>query len=80
LKAAVDAVEIELSRFSSNSKGVSTTMGDDKVVLLRSQSEIEDPLTELLREKASELLQAAVQAECEVFLARFTGRRDDQGR
>lgn len=55
-------------------------MGDDKVVLLRSQSEIEDPLTELLREKASELLQAAVQAECEVFLRRFTGRRDDQGR
>ncbi len=55
-------------------------MGDDKVVLLRSQSEIEDPLTELLREKASELLQAAVQAECEVFLGRFTGRRDDQGR
>ncbi len=33
-------------------------MGDDKVVLLRRQSEIEDPLTELL--------QAAVQAECEV--------------
>ena len=37
-------------------------------------------MTELLREKASELLQAAVQVECEEFLARFSGRRDDQGR
>ena len=55
-------------------------MSKDRVVLLRSQSEIEDPLTELLREKASELLQAAVQAECEEFLARFSGRRDAQGR
>ncbi len=55
-------------------------MGNDKVVSLRSQSEIEDPLTQLLREKASELLQAAVHAECEEFLARFAERRDDQGR
>ncbi|MBA3406213.1 MAG: transposase, partial [Gemmatimonadaceae bacterium] len=79
MKAAVDAVEIEF-RQSVSSALESTTVSKDRVVLLRSQSEIEDPLTQLLREKASELLQAAVQAECEVFLARFTGRRDDQGR
>ena len=55
-------------------------MGDDRVVSLGRQSQIEDPLTELLREKASELLQAAVQAECEAFLALLADRRDDQGR
>jgi transposase-like protein len=37
-------------------------------------------LTELLRQKASELLQAAVQAECEQFLARFAHLRDQDGR
>ena len=55
-------------------------MGDDRVVSLGRQSRIEDALTELLREKASELLQAAVHAECEEFLARLPDRRDDQGR
>jgi putative transposase len=55
-------------------------MGDDRVVSLGRQSQIEDPLTELLRQKASELLQAAVQAECEAFLAQLAGDRDDQGR
>ena len=46
-------------------------MGDDRVVSLGRQSQIEDALTELLRQKASELLQAAVQAECEAFLAQL---------
>ena len=55
-------------------------MGDDRVVSLGRQSQTEDALTELLREKASELLQAAVQAECETFLALLADRRDDQGR
>ena len=55
-------------------------MGDDRVVSLGRQSRIEDALTELLREKAGELLQAAVHAECEEYLARFAERRDDQGR
>jgi hypothetical protein len=54
-------------------------MGDGRVASLCRQSQIEDPLAELLREKASELLQAAVQAECEAFLVRLAGRRDDQG-
>ncbi len=42
-------------------------MGDDRVVSLGRQSQIEDPLTELLREKASELLKAAVQADARLY-------------
>ena len=55
-------------------------MGEDRIVQLTSQSRIEDPLTELLREKAGELLHAAVNAECEAFLERLVDRRDDHGR
>ena len=44
-------------------------MSDDKVVLLESQSCVADPLTSLLREKASALLQAAIEAECAELLA-----------
>jgi hypothetical protein len=35
-------------------------MGDDRVISLQSQSASVDPLSALLREKASELLQAAI--------------------
>jgi putative transposase len=45
-----------------------------------SQSARCDPLTELLREKAVELLQAAVNAECADFLSRFAEQRDHAGR
>lgn len=55
-------------------------MGDDRVVLLGRQSQPEDPLTELLRQNARQLLQAAVQAECAQFLAQFADCRDSQGR
>jgi putative transposase len=55
-------------------------MGEDRVVQLASQSRIEDPLSQLLREKAGELLHAAVNAECEAFLERWADRRDDLGR
>ena len=55
-------------------------MGEDRVVQLASQNRIDDPLTELLREKAGELLHAAVNAECEAFLERLADRRDDHGR
>ena len=55
-------------------------MGEDRVVSLGRQSQTEDALTGLLREKASELLQAAVQAECSAFLAGLADRRDEQGR
>ena len=55
-------------------------MGEDRIVQLTSQSRIEDPLTELLCEKAGELLHAAVNDECEAFLERLVDRRDDHGR
>lgn len=49
---------------------------DDKVVLLESQSHVADPLTALLREKPSELLQAAIEAECAELLTRYEQVRD----
>jgi transposase-like protein len=55
-------------------------MNDDRVVSIGSQSAPCDPLTELLREKAMELLQAAVNAECADFLSRFAEQRDQVGR
>jgi putative transposase len=55
-------------------------MNDDRVVSIGSQSALSDPLTELLREKAVELLQAAVNAECADFLSRFAEERDRGGR
>ena len=55
-------------------------MGEDRIVSIASQSRISDPLTELLREKAVELLEVAVNAECSEFLSRFAGRRDEAGR
>jgi putative transposase len=55
-------------------------MNDDRVVLIGSQSAPCDVLTELLREKAVELLQAAVNAECADFLNRFAEQRDHAGR
>jgi putative transposase len=55
-------------------------MNDDRVVSIGSQSAPCDLLTELLREKAVELLQAAVNAECADFLSRFAEQRDHAGR
>ena len=55
-------------------------MNDDRVVSIGSQSALCDPLSELLREKAVELLQAAVNAECADFLSRFAQQRDGAGR
>ena len=50
-------------------------MNDDRVVQIGSQSQVSDPLTELLRERAVELLQAAVNAECAEFLHRHQPMR-----
>jgi putative transposase len=55
-------------------------MSDDRVVSIGSQSAPCDPLTELLREKAVELLQAAVDAECAELMSRFADQRDQAGR
>jgi len=55
-------------------------MSDDRVVQIGSQSPVSDPLTELLRERAVELLQAAVNAECAEFLHRHEPMREARGR
>lgn len=55
-------------------------MNDDRVVSIGSQSAPCDPLSALLREKAVELLQAAVNAECAELLSRFADQRDEAGR
>jgi transposase-like protein len=55
-------------------------MEKDVVVSLESQSRIADPLSEFLRDKASALLQAAIEAECQELLARYEGVRDLKGR
>jgi len=55
-------------------------MNDDRVVQIGSQSQVSDPLTELLRERAVELLQAAVNAECAEFLHRHQPMREARGR
>jgi transposase-like protein len=55
-------------------------MDKDVVVSLESQSRVSDPLSEFLREKASLLLQAAIEEECEELLSRYDGVSDLQGR
>lgn len=47
-------------------------MEEGSVVSIFSQSKLEDPLTEFLRDKARELLHAAVQAECSEFLEKHS--------
>lgn len=55
-------------------------MGKDKVVAFRGKEEVVDALSEFLREKAVLMLQAAVEAEAEEFIARHSDRRDELGR
>ena len=55
-------------------------MDDDRVVALESQRRVSEPLTELLREKAAILLQAAIEAECDELVARYRQVRDREGR
>jgi transposase-like protein len=55
-------------------------MGQDTVVRFRKKDEVVDPLAELLRRGARELIGQAVSEEFEVFLQRHAERRDAQGR
>ena len=55
-------------------------MQQDTVVRFRKKDEVIDPLAELLRHGARELIGQAVSEEFEMFLARHAGRRDAQGR
>jgi transposase-like protein len=59
----------------------STTIMDDATIIdFAGRDAITDPLTDLLRKGARELLQAAVEAERDAFLAAFAERRTAEGR
>lgn len=55
-------------------------MPQDTVVRFRKKDEVVDPLTQLLRRGARELIGQAVSEEFEVFLQRHAAARDAQGR
>lgn len=55
-------------------------MADDSVVRFQAPETIGDPLTELLRSGARQLLQQAIEAEVAQLLADYAGRQDEQGR
>ncbi|MCC5967692.1 MAG: hypothetical protein JJU24_16320 [Natronohydrobacter sp.] len=54
-------------------------MDERNIVEFAGRDAIADPLTELLRKGARELLQSAVEAELEVFMARFQDRKTPDG-
>ena len=54
-------------------------MNESNIVEFAGRDAIADPLTELLRKCARELLQSAVEAELEVFMARFQDRKTPDG-
>jgi hypothetical protein len=55
-------------------------MSQDTIVRFRKKDEVVDPLTELLRGGAQQLISQAVSAELKVFLERHAGRFDEAGR
>ncbi len=54
-------------------------MGKDSVVEFRAPEAIEDPLTELLRTGARQLIQQAIEAELAELLAQYERAVDDRG-
>ena len=55
-------------------------MSKDNVVEFRTPDSIDDPLTELLRQGAKQLIHRAIEAELGEYLAQYTELTDDQGR
>jgi len=55
-------------------------MDDATIIDFTGRDAVTDPLTDLLRKGARELLQAAVEAERDAFLAAFAERRTSDGR
>ncbi|QGJ68622.1 Mutator family transposase [Planctomycetales bacterium 10988] len=53
---------------------------DPEVLAFRQPSDSRSPLDEIVREGARRMLQAAIDAEVEVFLSQHEHRRDEQGR
>ena len=54
-------------------------MNESNIVEFAGRDTISDPLTELLRKGARELLQSAVEAELEAFMAQFQDRKTPAG-
>ena len=54
-------------------------MDESNIVEFAGRDTISDPLTELLRKGARELLQSAVEAELEAFMAQFQDRKTPAG-
>ena len=55
-------------------------MEEDNIVEFAGRDAVSDPLTDLLRKSARQLLQSAVEAELEGFLAQFQDERTLEGR
>ena len=53
---------------------------DPEVISFRAQFDQKSPLDELVREGARRMLQSAIDAEVEAFIAMHDHRRDDRGR
>lgn len=55
-------------------------MAEDSVVCFRRPEGVEDPLTELLRSGAQQLIQRAVEAELAELLSQYNDKTDSEGR
>ena len=55
-------------------------MNDATIIEFSGRDAVSDPLTEVLRKGARELLQSAVEAELDAFLRHFSGHRTAEGR
>ncbi len=55
-------------------------MNDATIIEFAGRDTVSDPLTDLLRKGARELLQTAVEAELDAFLAEFAKHRTPEGR
>jgi len=55
-------------------------MSDDTVISFTAPGQIDDPLTEVLRSGARQLLEQAIEAELEAFLAAYADLKTQDGR
>ena len=76
---AVHLVGLALLHFQPTIQG-RITMEDTTIINFAGRDTVTDPLTDLLRKGARELLQAAIEAERDAFLAAFSERRTVDGR
>ena len=76
---AVHLVGLVLPHIQPTIRG-RTTMGDTTIINFSGRDTVADPLRDLLRKGARDLLQAAIEAERDAFLAEFAERRTMDGR